>query len=99
MLGTPESYRSVGDRFDMAKSTLHAVVIDTCTALNVVRSSYIKMPATAVDMQAVADGFVRRTGFPGVIGAVDGTHISIRGPGEHRSSYINRKGNALQSVC
>jgi len=43
-------------------------------------------------LQAIADGFMHKTGFPGVIGAVDGTHIAIPGPSQYRSSYINRKG-------
>ncbi|XP_033729019.1 putative nuclease HARBI1 [Pecten maximus] len=35
--------------------------------------------------------FFTRSGFPGVVGAVDGTHIPIPGPSSHRDSYINRK--------
>lgn len=31
-------------------------------------------------------------GFPGVIGAVDRTHVKIAVPKEHSDSYINRKG-------
>lgn len=34
----------------------------------------------------------RRFGFPGMIGAVDGTHISIAAPHDNPHSYINRKG-------
>lgn len=30
--------------------------------------------------------------FPGVICAVDGTHIKIAAPRDHSDSYINRKG-------
>jgi len=31
-------------------------------------------------------------GFPGVIGAIDGTHIKITAPKSHSESYVNRKG-------
>lgn len=31
-------------------------------------------------------------GFPGVIGAVDGTHIKITAPKHNNESYVNRKG-------
>ena len=30
-------------------------------------------------------------GFPGVVGLIDGTHISIRAPVEQPDAYINRK--------
>ena len=30
-------------------------------------------------------------GFPGVIGLIDGTHVSIRAPIEEPDAYINRK--------
>lgn len=94
VLGTPESFRSVADRFDMGKSTLHSVFMETCNALCGLRYNYVKMPTSDAQMSAVADGFFKKSGFPGVIGAVDGTHVAIPGPGDHRSSYINRKGNA-----
>ena len=41
-------------------------------------------------------------GIPCLIGAIDGTHINIPGPSEHRDAYINRKGfpsMQLQVVC
>ncbi|XP_076075806.1 uncharacterized protein LOC143046535 [Mytilus galloprovincialis] len=30
--------------------------------------------------------------MPGVVGAIDGTHIAIPGPNQHHENYINRKG-------
>jgi hypothetical protein len=53
----------------------------------------IQFKTNPSDMMSVAKGFEDKTGFPGVIGAVDGTHIEIPGPSENRSSYVNRKGN------
>ena len=41
-------------------------------------------------------------GFPGVIGAIDGSHIPIRAPKEDPNSYFNRKSFhsiILQAVC
>ena len=73
----------------MAKSTLHGVFIDTCMAICKVRQQFMTMPNTAAEMSAVSHGSAKKTGFPGVIGAIDGTHISIPGPTEHQSSYIN----------
>lgn len=92
-LATPESFRSVGDRFDMAKSTLHATFIEVCIALSGLRNNWIKMPECNTEFQSIACGFARKTGFPGVIGALDGTHVPIHGPTDNRTSYINRKGD------
>lgn len=37
--------------------------------------------------------FFKKTGFPGVIGCVDGTHINIIRPSKDEHLYFNRKGN------
>lgn len=40
--------------------------------------------------------------MPGVVGAIDGTHIVIPGPTQHQENYINRKGFhsiVAQVVC
>ncbi|CAC5422474.1 unnamed protein product [Mytilus coruscus] len=40
--------------------------------------------------------------IPGVVGALDGTHIAIPGPNQHHENYINRKGFhsiVAQVVC
>ena len=53
-------------------------------------------------LQAMADSFAERCNFPGVVGAVDGTHVPILGPSEDPAAYINRKGRPsiqLQAVC
>lgn len=52
---------------------------------------FIQWPS---DDQAVSimQGFEAISGFPGVIGAIDGTHIRINAPKENPADYINRKG-------
>lgn len=41
----------------------------------------------------ISDGFYAITGFPKVIGAIDGTHINIPAPHNDQESYVNRKGH------
>lgn len=41
-------------------------------------------------MNAIKAAF-EEGGFPGVVGLIDGTHISIRAPMEEPEAYINRK--------
>jgi len=43
-------------------------------------------------LQASADCFYARTGIPGIIGALDGSHIPVRAPTRFAQSYYNRKG-------
>lgn len=77
--------------------------MQTCQALTTLNSEVIKMPQSRAQFQSTADGFKARCGIPGVIGAIDGTHMAVPGlRSEHRASYINRKGYPsvhLQVVC
>jgi len=47
-------------------------------------------------------GFEATSGFPKVIGALDGTHINIPAPKDNPEAYVNRKGHhsiQLQVLC
>jgi len=92
LLGNKESFRGVADRFGFGKSTLHEHLISVVTAIIAKHKQFIKWPSTVAESREIADGFFARCGFPGVVGAIDGTHIPIPGPSSHRESYINRKG-------
>lgn len=53
---------------------------------------WIKMPSPHEEHQIMQE-FFDSTGFPGVIGCVDGTHIRIKSPGpDVKRLYYNRKG-------
>ncbi|XP_053686869.1 putative nuclease HARBI1 [Sabethes cyaneus] len=53
----------------------------------------IKFPAEEAEKLRIKRGFFEKTGFPGVIGCVDGTHVKIIKPkAEVQHSYYNRKG-------
>lgn len=50
----------------------------------------------------IAHKFQENNGFPGIVGAIDGSHIPIKTPKEQHENYINRKGThsvILQAVC
>ena len=62
---------------------------------------FIKIP-TGQKAQAVMEAFAEKKGFPGVMGAIDGTHIPIKAPRHNHEQYINRKGFfsvQLQVIC
>ncbi|XP_034935350.1 protein ANTAGONIST OF LIKE HETEROCHROMATIN PROTEIN 1-like [Chelonus insularis] len=101
MMATPDSYRSVCERFDIGKATGWRTVWKFVKALYKYLPTFIKWPSTqeALITAAYID---RRYGFPGVIGAVDGTHINIPAPHLNAQNYINRKGRysiQTQVVC
>ncbi|WAR21930.1 LOW QUALITY PROTEIN: HARB1-like protein, partial [Mya arenaria] len=99
LLNNQESHRGVADRF----GALHLTVMETCQVLFMLMSDLIQFPRTIHYMKDATEGFMARCGFPGGVGAIDGTHIPIPTPTiEHRASFINRKEFAsmiLQVVC
>lgn len=43
-------------------------------------------------VENIVSGFKNTKGFPGCLGAIDGTHIKIARPKADAPGYINRKG-------
>lgn len=79
-------------KLDLGKATAIRAMRRVTHALQNIASQFIKWPsgrrATEVMM-----AFERVSAFPGVIGAIDGTHVKIRSPqDDHHQAYINRKG-------
>ncbi|CAC5372738.1 unnamed protein product [Mytilus coruscus] len=92
--------RSIADRFDTAKSSVHNSVMNITGILAGLKSDYISWPFD--DYRETAFSFQTRGNFPGVLGAIDGTHIEINAPEEHQKDYLNRKMShfvILQAVC
>lgn len=85
------SFRDVGDRFNLALSTVHEIIKRITTFISNMAESVIIWPNNS-GKAATAAYFYQKKGFPGVIGAIDGTHIQIDPPKEGSDDYINRKG-------
>ena len=65
------------------------------------REQYLKWTDSKVQRIIIAKSEEKR-GFPGVIGAIEATHVQIRPPYEHRQPYVNRKSCHsifFQAVC
>ncbi|KAG5862238.1 Protein ANTAGONIST OF LIKE HETEROCHROMATIN PROTEIN 1, partial [Gonioctena quinquepunctata] len=90
LLANPESYRSVGDRFNMGKSTLSLCFIRIIDKLNEMAPDIIRWSA-APRMEIIKRGFNRLANIPNVLGAIDGTCVKIKAPQEFPENYINRK--------
>ncbi|CAC5378774.1 unnamed protein product [Mytilus coruscus] len=89
-IATSETYRSISDRFGVTISSTHRAVRRCTTAVVQIADQYICWPDEAKQAE-IKNKFKAIKGLPGVIGAVDGTHISIRKPTDHPQSYLNRK--------
>ncbi|XP_064468659.1 tigger transposable element-derived protein 4-like [Ornithodoros turicata] len=83
--------KGVGDRFRVAKSTVLHCVRRVGEALLSLASRFVTWP-NCHEAWSIIDGFQRKSEFPGILGAIDGSHIAITAPTEHAASYINRKG-------
>ncbi|XP_067134918.1 putative nuclease HARBI1 [Centruroides vittatus] len=87
---TPESYRSVSDRFNVFKATLRFTCKKVWEAISSLSDQFIRFPS-GDELEANASQFKKACGFPGVIGCIDESHIPITAPINHPESYINRK--------
>ena len=99
---TLEPYDLVAERFGIAESVAFNVVKRVGPAVvNNFTQEFIKWPTGAAAAEVMAN-FKQKKGIPGVIGAIDGSHIPITAPSENQDEYINRKrfhSIVLQVVC
>lgn len=102
LLATPDSYRSVADRFNIAKSTLFYFFERFVVELSSMSSGYIKWP-TLQEMVFIRKQFYKINGFDiWIIGAVDGTYIVIKAPKNDAEVFRTRLCNfafSLQCIC
>ncbi|KAI7803548.1 putative nuclease HARBI1-like [Triplophysa rosa] len=85
-------YRTLGNLFGIAKSSVCAIVHEFCKAMReVLMPEFIKLPDGDA-LWEVLQGFQMRCGFPQCAGAIDGSHIPIIAPEENHVDYFNRKG-------
>ena len=59
-----------------------------CNRLN----AYVRFPVQPGKLNHVRQQFYRIASFPNVPGCVDGTHIRIKTPTDHKPVFVNRKG-------
>lgn len=65
---------------------------------NHLKGVYIKFPITREGKLEIKEGFMRKYRFPGVLGAIDCTHIKILCPSVEEHNYVNRKGFHSKNV-
>ncbi|KAF6214321.1 hypothetical protein GE061_009061 [Apolygus lucorum] len=94
------SFRDVADRFNITISSLFRVNIRLIHFISGLAEEVIRWPSR--QEQTTIEASFRRKGFPGVVGAIDGTHVRIDKPAVDPDSYCNRKkyfSVQMQAVC
>ncbi|KAL7725264.1 hypothetical protein ACLKA6_007768 [Drosophila palustris] len=102
LLAKQESFLSVGDRFDIAKSSGHRIFQFVVHILAGLASTYIKWPTNLQQLHTAEIFEEKSRGIPGVIGAIDGCHIPIKQPVGNAHDFYYRKqvhSIVLQGVC
>ncbi|CAM5132063.1 unnamed protein product [Natator depressus] len=87
-LATPDSYRSVGNQFEVGKSTVGAAVLQVA---NAVIDQLLSRVVILGNVQTIVDGF-NALGFPNCSGGYVFSLSPILAPEHWSSQYINCKG-------
>ncbi|KAK4875415.1 hypothetical protein RN001_011837 [Aquatica leii] len=101
MLANQVVYRLISEKYNIAKSTAWAYVNKVCCCLVQLSDKYISWPTRCKTHQLMQQ-FEAQHGFPGVLGAIDGTHIPITAPSKDQAAYCNRHqyhSIILQAIC
>ena len=92
-LGTGNSYRTTGITFGQGKSTVIKICEDFMETLVRRKNEFIKFPEDTRDVTQAIRKMEDIAGFPNAVGAIDGSHISIKAPRINHEDYFNRKQN------
>lgn len=88
--------RSISDRFNVGRSTALYITRRIISALVELAPNVIKWP-THERVNEVWAGFEATSGFPKIIGAIDGTHINIPAPKDNPETCMSTAKVIIQS--
>lgn len=88
-LGNLSAQRDIAERFDISQGHLCTLIKDVVDYLCSIAQQVICWP-TPAEMDQVASSFEELSGFPGILGAVDGCHIPILAPDYCQMDYLDR---------
>ena len=80
--------RVIGDCSDLNQGTVRRTVRCVSHAIALLKPEFIKMP-TGEEQARTSASFALSCGFPGVIGAIDCTHVAISTPAQWTISNIH----------
>ncbi|XP_025266548.1 putative nuclease HARBI1 isoform X2 [Camponotus floridanus] len=90
IIATPESFRSVADRFGLSKCVTWKIFKEVVWVLKRIMPRFIRWSNDVECVESERIFRMRSRGFPGVVGAIDGCHIPIKQPPGNANDYYNR---------
>ena len=89
MQGT--NYRTISNHFGLGRSTVCKCVHDISHAILIhLWQAYLYLPSPTDAVQSM-HAWKQQIGIPGIVCAIDGTHIAIKRPCKDGDIYFNRK--------
>jgi hypothetical protein len=82
-------FQSIADNYGVCEFTVLYLILSDVVCAHLLEK-YIIWPE-AQKVQETVQGFMNLKRFPGVLGAIDGSHIPIKTPVVCPKNYINRK--------
>ena len=89
ILANPDTFRSVALRFNCQPGSVYFRYSYLIETLREMAPQYIKWPDAAERIR-IAMAFEAYSGFPGIVGVIDGTHNMITAPVVQKRRYRNR---------
>lgn len=97
--GTYQRVIGRGFHISMSQQSLSRAINEVTNAIvNSFSEQWVRFPRTAEEKYQIKQRFMEARGFPGVIGAVDCTHVEILKPNIEEHNYINRKGYHSKNI-
>nr|XP_034334751.1 putative nuclease HARBI1 [Crassostrea gigas] len=81
-----------GDDMGVSQPTVSRSITATLRCLSSPRicAQFIKFPLNLQEIRKNQEEFFKIAGFPGIVGAIDGTHVQIIAPSQYENEYVNR---------
>uniref|UniRef100_A0A8C6UX78 Putative nuclease HARBI1 n=1 Tax=Neogobius melanostomus TaxID=47308 RepID=A0A8C6UX78_9GOBI len=92
---------SLGDMVNVHRTTACRAIRRVSLALMRIMGRYVRLP-TQEEAARMKQDFYFKSGLPGIIGCIDGTHVRIQAPSQDEYLFVNRKGYHsinVQLVC
>jgi len=85
-----KGYRGTGLALGVSGSWSSEVISLLCKEIRKARKQFIRLPETTAEWREVEAGFQEKRGFPGVVGAVDGSLFPINRPADYEGFYCRK---------